>query len=190
MAREEVLKVTVHDEELRRWFDYAGYKVRDARDPFARVAEEIIRLGIETQFVTEGARSGGWEPLAFRTRQERALQGFGAGHPILERTGAMKSDLLDPDAFIVTRERLRYSPRSVEQMAMYQKSYANYHQEIQTRDDGSITPARPWLVWLPEDNHRMEEIFEDWLDDLRFENRARPNVLGIFGAPNLNVMFL
>lgn len=185
MAREQVLKVTINDEELRRWFEYAGYKVRDARDPFARIAYELILLGIETQFVTEGMRSGGWMPLALRTRQERAHEGFGPAHPILERTGAMKEDLTAIDAFRITREHLEYSPRDTRQIAEHGKTYAHYHQEESGR-----TPARPWLIITDSDEEYMEHIFENWLDDLRFENRARPNVLGIFGAPHLNILFL
>jgi hypothetical protein len=69
-------EMRVHDGELQAWFKYAGYKARDAREPFRRIAFEVILPAIEEQFATEGDRSGDfWEDLTEPYGMYKARQG-------------------------------------------------------------------------------------------------------------------
>lgn len=67
-------------------------------------------LHFEEVFRAEGP---GWKPLAQRTQNERAAQGYDPKHPILERTGVFKESFMsnaeiqmDP-TFLVYRSRDR-----------------------------------------------------------------------------------
>lgn len=52
----------------------------------------VLHEIISEAFDTEGASTerGAWSPLAQRTQEDRARKGFGAAHPILERTGTLR----------------------------------------------------------------------------------------------------
>lgn len=57
--------------------------LRPAWPAVVRVFREIVGRA----FASEGASTGApWAPLKPRTQQERARQGYGAAHPILQRT--------------------------------------------------------------------------------------------------------
>jgi phage gpG-like protein len=159
------------EEQAKAFFDYAGYKVRDMRDPFHRVKDEVILLGLHVQFNTEGGRTGGWISLNADYEEDKfAKWGY---KPILEASGLMKQKLLDPDAFHITQKRLVYSPDAPE--------YAVAHQTGAERPRGDL-PPRPWLVVTFDDEDKIYDIFYEWLDELRHANRRRPNS-GVYMGP-------
>lgn len=176
MPRDIYFHIEVDDHQAKEFFVYAGYHIRDARDPFRRVAYEVILPGLVEQFDTEGERTGGWEPLDDDYLEDKIKAGYG-NKPILERTGAMKRDLLDPLAFHVTKDHLSYNPSDFNQVAEYGNRYDFYHQTGEGR-----VPARPWLVLTPNDERQIAEIFYEWLDELRLANRRRPNT-GVYLGP-------
>jgi phage gpG-like protein len=162
MASDIHFRVDVDDKQAIAFFEYAGYKTRDAREPLRKVAMEVIYPGIVEQFEEEGARTGGWQPLNKKYLKQKAKDGYG-DKPILERTGEMKDALLDPEAFHVYKTKLTYRPNAPDR--------AVWHQ--QGRDDENYMPARPWLVITEEDNAQIRDIFTDWLDELRTSNPRR-----------------
>lgn len=74
--------------QLATW----GARISDLSHPFEQIGEDILG-DVAQQFQTEGAfifRAWRWAPLAPSTRRERARLGFGAAHPILERSGRLR----------------------------------------------------------------------------------------------------
>ena len=59
---------------------------------------------VNRAFAMEGSGGEPWQPLADSTRRERARLGYGAAHPILERTGRLMRSLVlgDRDSIVET----------------------------------------------------------------------------------------
>lgn len=169
----------VDDTTAQAWFDYAGYKIRDARLPLTRVAFEVIRPGIEEQFASEGMRTDpmGWRPLNGIYEYYKLLQ-WGP-KPILEASGTGKRRLLAFTAFKIHKTSLIYNPDD--------PGYMHWHQT------GGYKPGKPpqrQIVTITvQDRVQIEAIFMEWLDTLRRSNRARPNDIGFSGPmPGWSVM--
>lgn len=158
------VKAELNDEILKEWFAYAGYKVRDAREPFREIAYTVIRPGIQEQFATEGDRSfGGWQELS-EGYALRKLKDVGP-KPILQRSGELKMAMEAFDAYHFHKESMSYEPEA--------PAYAANHQHGTER-----MVARPIVEWTVEDDEQVELIFSSWLDDLKFSNRRRVNTGG------------
>ena len=56
-----------------------------------------FRSIVNRAFAMEGSGGEPWQPLADSTRRERARLGYGAAHPILERTGRLVRSLVIGD---------------------------------------------------------------------------------------------
>ena len=76
----------------------------DDLTPEWRQVVDVLGTEFEKVFEQEGP---GWKPLAESTRANRRRHGYGASHPILVRTGALKSSwttypnvVLEPDFMI------------------------------------------------------------------------------------------
>jgi len=83
------LKFTIEGvPELSRILLMAHKKVGNLKEPLWRAAR-LVLADVERQFVTEGALSGGWAPLAESTVAGRMRGGYGAG-PILQNTGSLR----------------------------------------------------------------------------------------------------
>lgn len=163
------VRAELHDSVMQEWFAYAGYKARDAREPFREIAYTVIRPGIVEQFATEGRRlyTEGWKPLSESYAKYKAKDGYGE-KPILQRKGAMKDAMESWTAFRVHQHNLSYEP--------VVPDYAHWHQT-----GGYVEgqpPQRKIVDITTDDEIEIQYIFEKWLDDLRFDNRRRPNAAG------------
>ncbi len=79
--------------QFSRAFDDLGKSVGDLREPFDKIGKDL-RLNMRNQFKTEGSHRGtGWRKLApgYAKRKRKTHP----GKPILERTGKMRSALLN-----------------------------------------------------------------------------------------------
>lgn len=135
------------DRHYSRGFYALAHEVEDMSPVFDRIAMDI-RHGVEEQFMTEGDAGGTpWAPLS---------PDYGAwkdahypGMPLLVRTGEMRHQLLDPDAFSVGKTSLRYEPAS--DIAIYHQFGTRY---MPKRKVLVITEARErswdhyWAEWL------------------------------------------
>lgn len=161
----------VDDATAQAWFDYAGYKIRDARQPLRRVAFEVIRPGIVEQFKTEGMRTGGWQQLRYPYAVWK-MEMVG-DKPILEFSGKGKRRMLALTAFKVHKTSLIYNPND--------PGYMHWHQT------GGYKPGKPpqrqIVTITTQDKAQIEAIFMEWLDSLRLSNKARPNDVGGFTGP-------
>lgn len=80
-------------------------------------------------FATEGASTGAkWAPLAKSTQAERVRLGFGAAHPILERTGALKRALTIGEGAFASMQ-----PQSLTYRLSSEVDYFKYHQSSKPR---------------------------------------------------------
>jgi hypothetical protein len=164
--------------EVDAYFAYAGYKARDMREPFSETAAMTLAM-VEEQFLTEGAAmSGRWAPLSRKYAAEKEQQY--PGQPILQRTGDMKHDALDPRSIRVTKDSMRYAPQH------YTEDGYNLIQiHMDGRDNAKPMPARPIFEETSEWYDNIEDIFMEWLDDLasanarrRVDSSTRPPAIG------------
>lgn len=102
------MRITIADDSaengrgLDRLFDAFEATIDDMPGIFEAAVPEIRRAHRQV-FETEGSSGRGqWEGLAARTREERASLGYGPDGPILRRTGALMSHVLNTPA-VITR---------------------------------------------------------------------------------------
>lgn len=177
-----ILEIDIDEALAQEYFEYAGYHVRDMRDPFRRVADEVILEAVEGQFNEKGARSGSpWPPLSDEYWEWKELNY--PGMPMLRLTDRMYNAMLnDPRAFHITRDSLRYAPRDPK---------VEFHQSGQSRERGGTLPPRRTVELIAEDYEQIQFIFQDWLDELRAANirRGAPGE-AVLPAPNVYIFGL
>lgn len=172
------LTIDIDDALAKEYFDYAGYKIRDARDPLKQVMHDVIFPAIREQLDTEGMRSGDpWPALNEKYREWKELNY--PGEPILRLTGALESELFAYHSYYITRSAIHYEPQS---------DYGHYHQT-----GGYVYGRPPQRVILDitgEDEVMIEGIFELWLDELRTFNRRRGAPIETFrpSLPGIDVL--
>lgn len=172
MAYDVFLETKIEDDKVQAFLTYAGYHIRDARDPLERVMQDVVFPAIGGQLDSEGARGGSpYEELSPEYLERKIREGYG-GQPILRRTGDMAGrnvgdrygDLFADNSYRATRDSLRYAPRN---------RAAHWHQT-----GGYVAgqpPQRQILQLTVEDDHEIQDIFNLWLDELRVANARRPN---------------
>ena len=106
----------------------------------------FVRSDVETQFKTEGALTGGWQPLTEGTIKGRIRAGFGAS-PILQRTGALRRNFYS----FVDEKKAIISSRF---------SKLVYHQSRQPR---KVLPRRAMLVLTEYTRQNIQEEFHKFL---------------------------
>ena len=140
------LKFTIEGvPELSRILMMEHRKLSNFKKPLQRAAD-LIQRDVQTQFKTEGALTGGWQPLSQGTIKGRIRAGFGA-HPILQRTGALKNSFYS----LVDQKRAIISSRS---------PYFVYHQSRMPRKK---IPRRAMLVLIDRTRQNIVEEFHKFL---------------------------
>lgn len=171
-----LLHIEIDDAKAQEFFNYAGYKIRDAREPLRDTMLQVVWPAIRDQLASEGRRSGNpWPELSDKYREWKELNH--GSLPILYLEGDMWDALFDRNAYRVTRERLTYHP---------QNDYAHWHQEggyIEGRP-----PQRTIIDLIPEDYDEIDMIFQDWLDELRTTNRARGTSVEFQSGPSIDIL--
>lgn len=187
-----ILRIDISDAQAQAYFDYAGYKVRDAREPLRQIMHDVVWNAIGKQLDSEGSRGGRpYDQLSDDYLERKIREGYG-GQPILRRTGAMAGRnigdrtgaLFAPDSYIVTRTRLIYDP----ELADAEVDYTNWHQT--GGYEFGRPPQREILVLIRDDVDSMQDIMTEWLDDLRTANRNRGATDPNFQAPLPDVFVL
>lgn len=125
------------------------------------VAGQVMKSSIEQTFRDQGSPAGSWPPLALRTlgggirskafakALRQSLKGGGAGRKILIQSGRLKNSITSH----VEGNRLIIGTNLV---------YARIHQMGGMAGRGRKTriPARPFLVFRPEDPERMQKAMD------------------------------
>jgi phage gpG-like protein len=122
-----------------------GLRLRSFREPLTQSVREVASPAFVRHFDVEGP---GWAPLKDRTVLTR-----GEAHPILNRTGLLKTvagqlNLWDIDAEDASVANL---PRA---------TYGAYHQ-FGTQE----MVAREWAYLDEDDLEKIEGVFYDWIDN-------------------------
>lgn len=161
------IDIEADDSQVQEFFTYAGYHVRDMREPLEESLVFVVLANIEEQFVTEGALAGGWKPLTDEYRMRKEVRWPGKG--ILEASGGMRDYIMGARGdkpWRITRSYLVYDP--------HHDPKVEYHQHgAYGRQPGGNLPAREILTWGAHDDLHVEHIFSEWLDKLRDYNFAR-----------------
>jgi phage gpG-like protein len=123
-----------------------GINLNDFREPLKASLELVIMPSIATNFQTGGRPK--WKPLSESWRLKRTPG------PILVQTGAM---------FEATQSITNWDVdhNSITMTGVASAPYAGYHQAGTRR-----MPARPFVMYQPEDVENIVQIFEIWVDGL------------------------
>lgn len=152
--------------DVDAFFEYAGYKTRDMREPLHEV-KYIIQESIDNRLENEGY--GEWEPLTERYGEWKMLRAPMA--PMLELSGEMRQVIDSEDAWRLTATTLTYDTMQADPGLAGQ--LPGFHQEGAERSKGGRLPARTILDLSEGDYEAMEQAFVDWLDGLRDANARR-----------------
>lgn len=128
-------------EDMDRRFD-------DFRRPLRQSLTEVIIPSIEKNFAVQGRPK--WKPLAPSTVASRK----GRTGPILRRTGALHQAVVSYDNWEVTSEMVTLDYTAI-------PIYGVYHQLGTTK-----MPARPFVMYQPEDIEAIVLIFEEWAQEI------------------------
>jgi phage gpG-like protein len=140
------LKFTVEGiSELHRVLGLTSQKVGNFKVPLTR-ASGFILSDVQTNFDTQGALSGGWQPLTAGTIAGRVRAGFGAS-PILQRTGALRKSFYS----FVDEKKALVTSRS---------PYFVYHQSRMPR---TKIPRRAMLILTENTKQNIVEAFHKFL---------------------------
>ena len=140
------LKFTVEGvPELHRVLGLTSRKVSNFKVPLTK-ASGFIMSDVQTNFDTQGALSGGWQPLTAGTIAGRIRAGFGAS-PILQRTGALRKSFYS----FVDEKKALVSSRS---------PYFAYHQSRMPR---TKIPRRVMLILTENTKQNIVEAFHKFL---------------------------
>ena len=132
--------------ELSRLLQMEYNKVENFQKPLQKSAQ-LVLADVQTNFQTEGGLVGGWQPLTAGTVKGRLRGGFGGAHPILQRSGKLKSSF--------------YSRVTAKKAIMTSNSpYFKYHQSRMARH---VIPRRAMLVLTEGTRQNIVEEFHNFL---------------------------
>lgn len=166
--------ITVHmdDKEVRIGLGELGAAITD-KGPLLRILGELMRGSVARTFRDEGSRAGSWPKLALSTLKKK---GYTSGHKLLILSGRLfgsityttSDDTLTVGTNVVyagvhqfgsadKRGRTRTTRKRHEGPANATKVHVGAHER-----HGNI-PARPFLVFRPEDPQRFASGLEAYL---------------------------
>src|SRR6185437_2709223 len=157
--------------DAEEFFIYAGYRSADMREPLHR-AKAIIQMSMQGAFDTEGVSTGlPWVPLSddYAAWKESSIW---AGEPMLRLTHEMLDVVMSDEAWHITMENAIFSPPS-EKAGWHQAGVLGRHGGGRNHDGPNPLPARPFLNLGDAEYGAIEEVFYQWLDDLRTANTRR-----------------
>jgi phage virion morphogenesis protein len=120
-----------------------------------KIAGGVMRSSIEQTFRDQGSPAGSWPPLAASTiRRDRTA---GVGRKILIRSGRLKNSVTSAQAQMINGKTLVIGSNLI---------YAGIQQlgGSAGRKHAAKIPARPYLVFRPEDPQRITEALQAFID--------------------------
>jgi phage virion morphogenesis protein len=134
---------TINDQKLR--LALKNFVARIGPEPLLRAAGAAMIGSIMQTFRDEGSPAGSWPRLAPSTLKRLAKKG--AGHKLLIGTGRLRNSIAQE----IDGHTLRMGSNVV---------YARIHQLGGVAGRGARIPARPYLVFRPEDPGRIAKAME------------------------------
>lgn len=130
--------------------DKLGMDIRSFREPLKRAIKEVMIPSFRQNFA-QGGRPA-WKPLSPVTVKLR-----GSAGPVLVRSGRLKRTMGQQNIWTVTKEHavIRRLPQH--------SWYGHLHQAGNRTN--VIIPARPFALIQPEDEEKITEVFDKWLEE-------------------------
>lgn len=150
-----------------------GYGIKSFREPLRRAIKEVMGPSFTKNFDAGGRPK--WAPIAESTvefqeilaRSGKGKNRRGKGRKgVLVQTGALRQTMGQLNIWTIstTDATITSLPGSVWYGAVHQAGYAG--------GNAPAIPARPFVLFQPEDEEEIAEVFGKWLDE-RIE-RAYP----------------
>jgi len=138
------------DQQVVRSFSRFAESVKDLSEPFREIVRDFHEIE-KKQFESEGGYgSGGWQPLASSTIEEKQRRGFPL--QIMVRTG----DLRD----VLTGGKSGYEDIKPLELKIMMLAYGKYHQSTAPR---TKLPRRPLIELTEGDKTRWTKIIHQYL---------------------------
>jgi phage gpG-like protein len=165
-------KATVNDKALQ--ISLKNFSARIQPPPLLKIAGEVMRGSIERTFREQGSPAGSWAPLAASTLKRGK---GGAGRLKLIQSGRLKNSM----SYLVSGNTLTIGTNLVYAQIQQEGGFAGRRQPSAKRRLGHhidqqignfhgpmkfrrpFIPARPYLVFRPEDPQRMTDAMERYI---------------------------
>jgi phage virion morphogenesis protein len=143
------LKLTVNDKQFQ--IALKNFTARIAPEPLLKIAGQVMQGSIERTFREQGSPAGSWAPLAASTLKRGR---GGVGRKILIRSGRLKNSISYQVAgrTLTIGTNLKYA--AVQQVGGVAGRRGPFKKKQGRRP---VIPARPYLVFRPEDPQRMAD---------------------------------
>lgn len=145
-----------------------GLDISDFKDPLTRSIQQVMIPSFEENFASGGRPA--WEPLS-----EYAVKQRGSSRPILVRTGALKTDATSLGIWHITDKAasIQTWPASSWYAQIHQAGYGSASNAGATsarkgtgvRAAKIHIPARPFIMFQPEDVEDIRGVFMEWLEE-------------------------
>jgi len=144
-------------ERIQSALDEIGRDLSNMRTPIRESVRDVIIPSIDANFSAGGRPP--WTPLSSETLERRARQGTGTA--ILQESGKLRTVATQQSRWSIgtTEAEITNWPGDVLTRAAVAQggaSGAGYTRSV-------TIPARPFLMYQPEDADKVEEIFLDWM---------------------------
>lgn len=119
----------------------------------------MVFRGIELRaFTTEGASTdlGAWPQLAIATQRQRQREGYGAAHPILQRSGRLMRAMTEGVGVYERMERTRLQIQLSEEEGV---KYAVHQRGAPSRN----IPRRAMVSFTADDRHALVRPIQNYL---------------------------
>jgi phage gpG-like protein len=141
-----------------------GADINDFKDILRKCIREVVIPSIQTNF-TSGGRPP-WPPRSQETIEFRAMMGEDIGPSVMIRSGALMGAMNDIGLWTITDDFaiLTDIPDSVWYGKVHQAGFGGKTSSAGKHEIAAI-PARPFVMFQPEDEDRILELFEEWLGE-------------------------
>jgi phage virion morphogenesis protein len=148
--------ISINDQALRITLGNLNERLRNPA-PMLRIAGEVMRGSIERTFRDQGSPAGSWAPLAASTLKRGK---GGSGRKILIQRGLLKNSITYQEDGNTLRigSNLVYS--AIHQFGGVAGRRGPFKKKNGRRP---FIPARPYLVFRPEDPQRMTDAIERYI---------------------------
>jgi len=165
--------ITINDKAMQ--ISLKNFSARISPAPLLKIAGEVMRGSVERTFRDQGSPAGSWAPLAASTLKRGK---GGAGRKILIQSGRLKNSLTpEAGAYRIVGNVLTIGTNLVYAQVQQEGGFAGRSRPSSRRKLGHhidqhfgvhgpmkwrrpFIPARPYLVFRPEDPQRIKEAME------------------------------
>lgn len=157
----DALSITVNDQQVKLALNTFGQRI--SPQPLLKIAGAVMQGSIIKTFSEEGSPAGSWPRLAPSTLKR--LGSRAGGHKLLIRSGRLRNSLAQKiqGNTLTIGTNLVYA--AIHQMGGYAgRATPGPNRKSKKPFQRPYIPARPYLVFRPEDPQRMQEAMQTFID--------------------------